>query len=318
MRGLADLILVRLAATLSVASAFVQLNIALKERLQVTPLSGAAVAAATEVIRAPARTPRSRYWKDSAAMKESSVLDLKNEIQLETATEIAEQNENANPTAIETLYRNNNRNTVVAVEITTALSEEEATQIKTLAETIRQESQLGKSQFEHRSFGTDKGGNDCTYLAPLLQLLLPQTAAKVVSIAQLAWEEADWGVETENLPSPTELGIRTSEHLCYDGWKSLEPHKDVGSIYTCNIALKEPEDYEGGEFFLHTSFFDQTEIKPQRLSAVVFLSDTTHGVRPITAGSRESFVTEFWDQDDAPLGMNRPTPEEWEAFLKKQ
>ena len=109
-----------------------------------------------------------------------------------------------------------------------------------------------------------------------------------------------------------------AEHLSYDGWRSLEPHKDVGSIYTTNIALKEPEGYSGGEFFLQTSFLEQIDIKPQRLTAIVFLSDTIHGVRPITSGSRVSFVTEFWEHDDAPLGMNRPTPEEWDEFLAKE
>jgi hypothetical protein len=63
---------------------------------------------------------------------------------------------------------------------------------------------------------------------------------------------------------------------------------------------------------------EQTEVKPKHLSAIVFLSDTTHGVRPITSGSRVSFVTEFWNHDDPPLGMNRPTPNQWEEFLQKQ
>jgi hypothetical protein len=64
--------------------------------------------------------------------------------------------------------------------------------------------------------------------------------------------------------------------------------------------------------------FESTDVKLSQLSAIVFLSDTTHGVRPLTSGHRETFVTELWVNDDAPFGMTRPTPQEWEAFIAKR
>jgi hypothetical protein len=290
-----------LFAFLGRVDAFVSWGILCDERIGL-------FSAFTEQILIPTWTPRSRFWKDSEEMAALPVLDLKEKFGANKPSPST-----SNEPTVRKLHRNS-KGAVVAVEVSTALSSEEGNQIQALADAVRSSS-IGKSQFEHRSFGPGKGGNDCTYLAPLLQLVQAQTAAKVVSIAQLAWLEAEWG---DALPSPMELGIRTSEHLCYDGWKSLEPHKDVGSIYTCNIALKDPSTYDGGEFFFHTSFFEQENIKLPRLSAIVFLSDTTHGVRAIVEGSRESFVTEFWDEEDAPLGMNRPTPETWETFLEKQ
>ena len=339
-------------------------------------------------------TPRSKYWYDSDAMDgvSPSTLALQMGIDLnhvgeskDTAAAVIITSSNNNKPTIKKLYKNE-MDVVVAVEIETAITEHEALQIQSLAQSIRNHDLFSSTLFEHRSFGPEKGGNDCTYLAPLLQTLLPDTMKTILSITQLAFEHANWndlnlvyencdhdvlyeegnedeeveyvyleegeeyeGVEGEDyeieyiyeeegeeeeeeeeddeyddhlmFPSPTKLGIRTSEHLTYNGWKSLEPHRDIGSIYTCNIALQEPTSYNGGEFFFHTSYDnDVTEIKLQRLSAIVFLSDVLHGVRPIVSGGtriRESFVTEFWKNDDSPLGMNRPTNESWEEFVSR-
>jgi hypothetical protein len=292
--------------------------------------------------------PRSRYWidHDIQGLSRSELADQMGvDIQQEdpsskhsatTSTDRLEQQQQLQLPSVKMLHKNK-LGQVIAVEISSAISESQAQRIQTMAASIRQNHHektprtitLNNRLFQHRSFGEEKGGNDCTYLAPLLQLLTPEIAQTVVSIARLAWEEAGWNLEqhkckddptlTSRYPNPMDLGIRTSEHLSYDGWRSLEAHKDVGSIYTCNVAFKEPDiDYQGGDFFLQTSFLEQVEIKPERLSAIVFLSDTTHGVRPITFGSRMSFVTEFWNHDDAPLGMNRPTPKEWQEFLEKQ
>jgi hypothetical protein len=217
----------------------------------------------------------------------------------------------------------NSRGEIIAVEIHSALTEDEATLLQGLGTSLRNHDFFGPTQFENRSFGPGKGGNDVTYLAPLLQALCPDLASKVVSIVELAYENSTWktvggGSGTcDTLPQPSTLGIRTSEHLIYNGWRNLHSHKDIGSVYTVMIALRDPSTYAGGQFFLHTSLLDQTEVKPNRLSAIVFLSNTIHGVRQITDGIRESFVTELWIHDDAPLGMNRPTPEEWEEFLSK-
>jgi hypothetical protein len=251
---------------------------------------------------------RSRYWEDSDFFEHQDAASLR--MDLDSALdELTNGKKFKEPTVI-AMHRDKDEK-VVAVEVSSALSEWEAETVQALAMCTRKNIQ---SQFVNRSFGEGKGGNDCTYLAPLLQAYLPDVATKVVNIARLAWKAAGWD-DDGRYPDPRSLGIRTSEHLSYEGWRSLEAHKDVGSVYTTMIAIAEPEDYDGGEFFVQNKFYDPTDIKPNRLSAVVFLSDTTHGVRPIVAGRRKTFVTELWDNDDAPLGLNRPTPEKWEEFL---
>ena len=275
-------------------------------------------------------TPRSRYWYDSAmdGIDPSTLASQMGIVLYDHESEVKESVCNQSFPTIKTLHRNE-QNVVVAVEVTTALTESEAQGVQKLASSLRNHDMFASTQFEHRSFGPKKGGNDCTYLAPLLQTLLPDTTKKIISVAELAWEGAGWndlnGLEEDEdydedslFPPPSTLGIRTSEHLSYDGWRSLEPHRDIGSIYTCNIALKEPTNYDGGEFFFYTGFDESTELKLLRLSALVFLSDALHGVRPISGGVRESFVTEFWKNDDAPLGMNRPTTESWEEFVDEE
>jgi hypothetical protein len=254
---------------------------------------------------------RSRYWEDSNFFEQEDAASLRVDLDsaLDALTGLQNGKKSNEPTVI-AMHRDKEEK-VVAVEVSSALSDWEAETVQALAKCTRKNI---KSQFVNRSFGEGKGGNDCTYLAPLLQAYLPDVAAKVVSIARLAWKAAGWD-DDSCYPDPRSLGIRTSEHLSYNGWRSLEAHKDVGSIYTTMIAIAEPEDYHGGEFFVQNKFYEPTDIKPNRLSAVVFLSDTTHGVRPIEAGIRKTFVTELWDNDDAPLGLNRPTLEKWEEFL---
>jgi hypothetical protein len=296
-------------------------------------------------------SPRSRHWiHDDAVQRLGHNLDQS----LQHQPQEQEQNAEPHTPVVTTLHRNKDGTTVVAVEVASAVSEHEAATVQALAKCtreamakrIREAIDLPSREahhsnydnnnnfisfFEHRSFGEGQGGNDCTYLAPLLQALRPALAAQVVSIVRLAWKAGGWGDDdivqqhdssddgdgsnNNKYPDPRTLGIRTSEHLSYNGWRSLEAHKDIGSIYTVMISIADPLTYDGGAFFIQNSMFESTDIKPKRLSAIVFLSDTTHGVRRITSGCRESFVTELWKNDDPPLGMNRPTLEQWENYL---
>ena len=254
-------------------------------------------------------TPRSRHWINDEFFEQETAAQLRRDLQVQVVEEEKEEGPGATE-IVTTLHRNKDGN-AIAVEISSALTEDEAAGVESLAQSVRVH--LGDDNFEHRSFGEEKGGNNCIYLAPLLQVFRPDIALKVITTIRLAWKDADW--DRQGYPDPFSLGVRTSEFLSYQGWKSLEAHKDVGSVYTAMIAMADPRDYHGGEFFIHNSFYDSTDIKPQRFSAIVFLSNTTHGVRRITSGLRQSFVTELWTQDDAPLRMNRPTPEEWQAYV---
>lgn len=254
---------------------------------------------------------RSKHWKDLYFFQSNNGVSLKNNLDNEIGG--PQRPRAASKAPVVTAMHRNKDGRAVAVQVSSALSEWEASAVQALAAQVRSSGSIAKSQFVNRSFGTDKGGNDCTYLAPLLQAMLPTVASQVINVGTLAWKAAGWN--DLDYPEPGTCGIRTSEQLSYKGWKSLEGHKDVGSMYTTMIALAEPSDYQGGDFFVQNRFFDPTDIKPDRLEAVVFLSDTVHGVRPITGGMRETFVTELWENDDSPLGLNRPTPERWQEFL---
>ena len=131
-------------------------------------------------------------------------------------------------------------------------------------------------------------------------------------------------------PDPRHMGIRTTEHLSYDKWGGLGYHEDSDSDYTVLVAMSNPNDYKGGEFTLFTDDIknknknknhnnnsntpkipnrnNQISFKPNRLSAVVFLSEYEHGVESITTSGRVTFANELWRYDDSPTFLQRPSP----------
>jgi hypothetical protein len=128
-------------------------------------------------------------------------------------------------------------------------------------------------------------------------------------------------------PDPlSESGIRTTEHLSYDTWGGLGYHYDAGSDYTILAALSNPDDYEGGSFSLcpeneadEDNFdapggpecTDKISVKPNRLAAIVFLSDYMHGVEDITTPGRVMFANELWRYGDTPAMTHRPPPNDF-------
>jgi hypothetical protein len=52
-------------------------------------------------------------------------------------------------------------------------------------------------------------------------------------------------------------------------------------------------------------------------SAVVFLSESYHGVTDIESGHREMFTNELWEYDDPPWPQVRPRPQYMELFLER-
>lgn len=52
--------------------------------------------------------------------------------------------------------------------------------------------------------------------------------------------------------------------------------------------------------------------KLPRRSAVVFFSETLHGVTDVLSGERTVFVMELWEDDDVPVGVPRPGEEDFE------
>lgn len=76
---------------------------------------------------------------------------------------------------------NDTDGTTLLVEFQSALSPDQAVAIKTLANCARE---FDPRYFEHRTF--EIGGNDVTFLNILWQLFLPQVAATLQKMAELA------------------------------------------------------------------------------------------------------------------------------------
>lgn len=242
------------------------------------------------------------------------------------------------------MYRRSNGLVVMAI-VENALNEHEADAVLALAECNRR---YAPATFEHREFSNSEGGNDVTYLAGFLQMVAPGVAYSVLKTAKTVWEAAGWSEDERTLtpvdaehhpdgswtskyssewrPDPIkDCGIRTTEHLSYDEWKSLGFHEDAGSDYTVLVALSDPSDYEGGAFSIcpeydntqdvyingDTNCADKVSVRPKKLSAVVFLSEFSHGVEEIKSKGRRTFANELWRYGDVSAFEMRPTPEEF-------
>ena len=133
-------------------------------------------------------------------------------------------------------------------------------------------------------------------------------------------------------PDPvSECGIRTTEHLSYDRWQGLGFHEDGGSDYTVLVALSDPSDYQGGAFSLCPEYLNNPEhheldasnhqgragcpdmisVKPNKRSAIVFLSEFSHGVESIESPGRVMFANELWRYGDVPATQYRPEAHEF-------
>ena len=179
----------------------------------------------------------------------------------------------------------------------------------------------------------DGGGNHVMYLAGLLQRYLPGIAHSLYTAISMAYDYAGWrheapGFAARNhpdllddadyydedtdrvggLPHPMTMGLRTAEYLEYRTTGRLGQHADGESVYTISVAMSNPEDYEGGYFQLLS---DSVKFKVPRLTGVVFFSEASHGITPITAGQRRVFVMELWPLDPVPFGMSRPSMQEY-------
>jgi hypothetical protein len=99
--------------------------------------------------------------------------------------------------------------------------------------------------------------------------------------------------------------------LQYKRTGRLGMHQDSESILSISVALSNEDDYEGGFFHLHS---ENILFKVPRLSAMVFFSESDHGISPIQGGDRNTFVMEIWDEDDVPLGTPRPAPQVFHKY----
>ncbi|KAL7570759.1 hypothetical protein ACA910_014390 [Epithemia clementina (nom. ined.)] len=230
------------------------------------------------------------------------------------------------------------------VTVRNVLTECEAAWLQALVHCLHDHVPRHPPFYEERAFATDhsedyglynpQGGNHVTYLAALLQRFLPGVAHSLYQAVEAAYDFANWGhgetfaannnnngnnfyAGSSGLPHPKTLGIRTAEYLHHHTTGRLGQHAHRESLYTISIALSDPDhDYQGGYFQMkegHNVYF-----QPPRLSAVVFFSEATHGITPITAGQRTVFVTELWPLDHVPLGLARPSVEYFEHYIQQR
>ena len=95
------------------------------------------------------------------------------------------------------LHRRSNGLPVMAI-VEDALAENEAEAVLALATCLQKEipDTFEKRIFEYTHEGSEGGGNDVTYMAGFLQLLLPGVAHSIQQTAKLVWLEAGWSEES--------------------------------------------------------------------------------------------------------------------------
>ncbi|KAL7501132.1 hypothetical protein ACHAWT_010883 [Skeletonema menzelii] len=270
-------------------------------------------------------SPQNKYWVH--ILKEQSGLedgggehfnDIQNcmVVKSQNNDDVIPADSIATPKIVDSMTDSQNR--TILIEIGNAITPSQVESVKRLAACTRQ--YFPESRFEHRGFDlADGGGNDCTYLNILLQIFLPDVYENVVNITEMAYKKAGWGEQLQLLPR-NKCGLRTSEYLNYNEFKHLGGHTDRGSLFTALFALSDIKSYRGGEFYLLPRDEPNDRLyyfKPRQYSAVVFLSETYHGVTDLE-GPREMFTNEFWVYDDAPWsGSTRAENSHMEVFVQR-
>mmetsp|Transcript_38908 Transcript_38908/g.93600 ORF Transcript_38908/g.93600 Transcript_38908/m.93600 type:complete len:159 (+) Transcript_38908:878-1354(+) len=108
------------------------------------------------------------------------------------------------------------------------------------------------------------------------------------------------GYSTRWWPNPlTECGIRTTEHLTYDRWGSFTPSSyryrtpKITTVEDCPCCPRCPRGHDArhdGPGEPHT-WHAKVSVKPDRLSAVVFLSGSVyHAVEDMRMPGRVAFA----------------------------
>jgi 2OG-Fe(II) oxygenase superfamily len=149
----------------------------------------------------------------------------------------------------------------------------------------------------------------CFPLLGMVQKYLPGVALSMFRAIHVAYEAAEWS--GLGIPEPYQLGLRTAEVLQYKKTGRLGLHRDSESLLSISVALSHEDDYEGGFFHLRD---ENVLFKVPRLGAMVFFSESDHGISPVHGGDRKTFVMELWDEDDVPLGTPRPGPGDFHEY----
>lgn len=155
----------------------------------------------------------------------------------------------------------------------------------------------------HPEHGREGGGNHVTFVEGFVQRLLPALLAHVMEQLSAASVLAGWH------PYPLQLGLRCVERLVYEAGGQLILHTDSGSVYTVVLMLSDPSrDFKGGDFVIRKSADDEQLLRVAlgEGDAMMFDSNSLHGIDTIVSGQRRVLVLELWPFEDSALGARRP------------
>ena len=169
---------------------------------------------------------------------------------------------------------------------------------------------------------------------------MPNLLTHILRSVSDATADAGW------YPHMAHLGIRCAESLVYHSGGQLMLHRDTESVFTIVVMLSDPcsSDFTGGEFVIQSqqqqhapcgednsnsvsnsnsnsktqdsnsnNSLDNGDcgklllrVAMKRGDAIVFDSNSLHGVETILSGERHVLVFEMWPYIDSKRGDHRP------------
>ena len=131
----------------------------------------------------------------------------------------------------------------IMVVVENALNEMEVRAVEILADCLRTTGQLHEFTFEHRGFET--GGNEVTFLAGFLQLLLPGVAYQIHHLAHRVWSATHWGEDPEPFrPINSHVLVQQQQQEAYSNSKHPARNNNDNNN---NNNINNDQDYDKEE-----------------------------------------------------------------------
>lgn len=206
---------------------------------------------------------------------------------------------------------------VFLVEIQNAMSPIHAKAVRALNFCVREHiSQLYEKRPMYQVYQVEEtaddsvkeqmGGNNPTHLNSLIGIFLPDVVNEQYETLRLAYHHAGWqgmvvrdeimgkfranddGTKAAFAPSVS-AGMRACEYLSYEGFNNLMEHQDgYATSVVLNVMLSDPEDYEGGEFYIQDKVWHRFCLSTHctQRASILILCLTLLLLRPKTKGAR--------------------------------
>lgn len=128
----------------------------------------------------------------------------------------------------------------IMVLVENALNEMEVRAVEIVADCLRTTGQLHDFTFEHRGFET--GGNEVTFLAGFLQLLVPGVAYQIHHLAYRVWSSTHWGEDPEPF-RPINSHVLVQQQEAYSNSKHpARNNNDNNNVHDQDYDKEEEED----------------------------------------------------------------------------